>query len=169
MRSLYYILDGRTPIACSGLVWGLWSSSTNRSIARTEVGGVEISTVFFGLNRQIDPDPAAPPLLFETMILEADGRCWLDSTWEEAEARHREIVAAIDPSVEPVIKSPLPPPSVPSQPQQRWELRPRERRAIVQCGDRSLEFRFSELEINHEVLRGIEAFSRPPGFDLTSI
>jgi len=145
-RALHYILDGRTPIPCPTNDWGVYT------VAKTQVGDIEVSTAFFGVDRQFSDESDAAPLLFETMIFggDNDGDMWLDSTWEQAELRHREIVASIDPAATVVVAPPMPL-AVDFQPQ-HWEIWRRERRASVRCGDRVINFYFSTFIVSSEVL-----------------
>lgn len=104
----WYRLDGRTPIACSTL--DEWIAAT---IARDDewdrdgvdpwrvawtpiADGIEVSTVFLGLNHRYRPD--GPPLLFETMVFGVDDDAdvmWRWSTWDQALAGHDQVVAAV--------------------------------------------------------------------------
>ena len=89
-----YVLDGRDPIPCADVVTRLrWFETSDRHVAKTDVGDMHVSTVFLGLDRSFGD---GPPLLFETMIFggpfnqdKYQERC---STWEEAEAQHATAV-----------------------------------------------------------------------------
>ena len=94
-----YILEGHTPVQEPDLTkWERWFVETaKRRVALTEKDGVEVSTVFLGLNHQYGK---GEPLLFETMVFggpfdEETERC---STWEEAEQQHREMVEKVFPA-----------------------------------------------------------------------
>jgi len=56
--------------------------------------GVTVSTVFIVYDHQFGD---GPPLLFETMVFNGDHDGWQDRypTWEEAEAGHAAVVAAL--------------------------------------------------------------------------
>ena len=90
--STHYILDGKTPVPADIMTWAQWFSTNGdgRTVAKTEVGGMLVSTVFLGLDHNWGD---GPPPLFETMIFggpldqEYQERC---STWEQAEAMHLE-------------------------------------------------------------------------------
>jgi len=72
-----FILNGRVPEACSNVLrWGRWFETADRHVAKTQVGGINVSTVFLGLNHQWGN---GPPMHFETM-------CFVD---HEERAKHR--------------------------------------------------------------------------------
>lgn len=64
-----YILDeNRTPIEEPDIIkWGAWMKTSDRTIRKTHVGKVWVSTVFLGLDHNFC---GGPPLLYETMIFE---------------------------------------------------------------------------------------------------
>ena|SRR6266516_420553 len=93
----HYILDGHTSVPCADLTtWGRWlQTAPNRVIARTTVrDGVEVSTVFLGLNHRFGD---GPPLLFETMVFRDGQGEEMDrySTWDEAVAGHEAMVTRV--------------------------------------------------------------------------
>jgi hypothetical protein len=66
MMDLMYILDGHTPVPCDDVfLWAHWHHTADRRVAKTQLGDVEISTVFLGTNVSIGEET---PLLFETMV-----------------------------------------------------------------------------------------------------
>lgn len=88
-----YILDGKIPVPCDEtFAWGKWYETANRTVAYSEIGSVEISTVFLGINHAFGGDL---PILFETMIFggKKDGYQERYRTWEEAEDGHLRAVA----------------------------------------------------------------------------
>lgn len=102
MKLNLFILDGREPVAVDDLIaWGRWLERSDRRVAKTEVGqGVEVSTVFLGIDHHFGP--GGPPLLFETMTFGPEGGdsfrdhlfgdcCDRYSTWDQAEAGHAAI------------------------------------------------------------------------------
>lgn len=97
-RPLYYILDGKLPIAVLTIQeWAAWNESNSEGgrVAKTTLpDGTYISTVFLGLDHAFYNDL---PVLFETMIFggEHDGYCERYSTWEEAEAGHQKAIDLI--------------------------------------------------------------------------
>lgn len=92
-----YILIGQTPVLEPDLLtWGEWFETADRIVAKTEVGGSIVSTVFLGFDHRFRSD--GPPLIFETMVFDTDGigcemrRC---STWLEAERQHAGVVEEV--------------------------------------------------------------------------
>ena len=86
-----YILDGKRAVLCPDLK--TWTKSfDDRHVARSGSKGVEVSTIFLGIDHSFG---SGPPLLFETMVFggEHDGHQERCSTWEEAEAMHKRIAA----------------------------------------------------------------------------
>jgi hypothetical protein len=90
------VLVGQTPVLEPDLLtWAAWFETDDRIVAQDDAGASVVSTVFLGLDHG---SGSGPPLLFETMVFtDGDGggesrRC---STWAEAEAQHREVVAAV--------------------------------------------------------------------------
>lgn len=57
--------------------------------------GVDVSTVFLGLNHQHDPDGS--PLVFETMVMGGVRDGWMDrySTWAQAAKGHAKTVMQV--------------------------------------------------------------------------
>lgn len=95
-----YILgsDGRTPEPCSDIrTWALWFESAKRHVALTERDGVSVSTVFLGIDHNFLGK--GPPILFETMVFggEHDEDQQRYSTWDEAEAGHKEVCKKVWP------------------------------------------------------------------------
>ena len=87
-----YILDGKTPVPVGDITeWGRWFETADRKVGDDTVGDARVSTVVLGLDHNFG---VGRPLLFETMIFggERDQEQERYSTWEEAEARHKEIV-----------------------------------------------------------------------------
>ena len=88
----YILNDQHEPVPTDDArVWGEWMEKGNRQVARTEIDGVSVSTVFLGLDHQWGE---GRPILFETMIFggkhnEYQRRC---STWHDAEVMHKEAV-----------------------------------------------------------------------------
>jgi hypothetical protein len=84
-----YILDGEIPVPCEDLLqWGAWMETGDRVLKQERVGQFWVSTVFIGLDHQYG---AGPPLLFETMVFDADRHNvyqYRYSTWELALKGH---------------------------------------------------------------------------------
>lgn len=91
-----YILadDGKTPIKCDLMTWArAFERSSSRRLKRETVAeGVDVSTVFLGLDHSWGD---GPPLLWETMIFGGphDGYQERYSTHDEAMAGHAKAVA----------------------------------------------------------------------------
>jgi hypothetical protein len=98
-----YILEGHKAIPCDDPhIWSVQFASTNRVVALTKEGEVEVSTVFLGIDHNFG---SYPPLLFETMVFKNRGKVSLNhyyntniydlteryATWEEAEQGHLRI------------------------------------------------------------------------------
>lgn len=95
MNHLHYTLDGHTPVLCQDVsVWALWYEGADRHVAKTQDGGILVSTVFLGMDHSFG---GGPPLLFETMVFGSplDQECERCTTWEEAEEQHREMVRRV--------------------------------------------------------------------------
>lgn len=95
----YYRLDGRTAVPCTFHEWAEMLDSSLRHIAKDEIEGVEISTVFLGLDHNWRRN--GKPMIFETMTFsdsfgEIQLRC---STYMQAEEMHRTVVDLVRDSV----------------------------------------------------------------------
>jgi hypothetical protein len=90
MRNDKYILDGHTPVPADLETWGCWFETNDRTVARTELSGKLISTVFLGLNHNFSEE--GPPEIFEPMVFNAGSwselMCLRCATWDEAVAQH---------------------------------------------------------------------------------
>lgn len=96
-RPLTYVLAHRQPVPePNPRLWVLWMSNLdNRTVGKTTVDEMEVSTVFLGMDHNFTGD--GDPILFETMIFHIGDkgddsymeRC---CTWEEAEAMHERAV-----------------------------------------------------------------------------
>ena len=86
---LHYVLVNKKVVPCKSLLaWGEFMEGADRVVKKSHVDGVEISTVFLGVDHAF---MGGPPLFFETMIFggefnEEQYRC---STWEQAEKQHK--------------------------------------------------------------------------------
>lgn len=97
---MHYILDGKIAKPTDFLTWAMWYESANRTVARTEIDNVIVSTVFFGLDFSFGSEDV--PELFETMILggELDGSKVRCATWEQAEELHERYVGMVRAEIE---------------------------------------------------------------------
>lgn len=98
MAICYYILDGKEiKKTKSVLEWGEFFERGERIVAYTKIcEHMEVSTVFVGVdvpNISVKETEERKPLIFETMIFggEHDLQKCLYSTWNEAEAGHKEM------------------------------------------------------------------------------
>lgn len=89
-----YILLNKIVVPCPNLLkWADWIESAyvtgERIVARDQIGGCLVSTVFLGLDHNFSG--TGHPRVFETMIRR--GNSWDDQwrceTWEQAEAQHK--------------------------------------------------------------------------------
>jgi len=90
----YYILVDRTPIAVDVMTWAeQFRKIDNRRIAEDNFDGVQVSTVFLGLNHQMRAH--GEPILFETMIFGGplNNSRWRYSTYAEAERGHQQALS----------------------------------------------------------------------------
>lgn len=91
----YYILDkNKNAIPVDDIrQWGTaFEDFDARCVGKFQAKLHTVSTVFLGVNHSFDEN--SPPLLFETMVFDEDGRdCGLarTSTWKDAEYMHRRV------------------------------------------------------------------------------
>lgn len=88
MDTSRYILQGQFAVEEPDLIkWAEWFGTADRTVGRSQLGDVVISTVFLDLNHQWGD---GPPLLFETMVFGGDfSDCQARyTTWAEAERGH---------------------------------------------------------------------------------
>ena len=94
MGIYHYKLDeNNNPKPCSSKDWERFISKY-RKVNFTDLGHVQISTVFLGIDHG---DGLGRPLLFETMVFggKMNGHQERYSTWKEAETGHNRIVSKI--------------------------------------------------------------------------
>lgn len=93
----HWRLEGHIPVPTSLMEWATqFEDPLVRRVAYDEVGDVNVSTVFLGIDHNFDR--SGPPLLFETMIFGLPGEGefqWRYPTWEQAEAGHARALAAV--------------------------------------------------------------------------
>lgn len=97
LKSHRYALKDRKVVACPDMrEWAFMLADEDACrVALTMIDNIEVSTVFIGIDMGLGR--SKQPQVFETMIFE-DGKAKDNrryATWEEAEAGHREIVAAV--------------------------------------------------------------------------
>jgi hypothetical protein len=62
----FYILDGKgKPVESDIRKWSEWFEGANRTLCRTEIRDITISTVFLGIDHSFD---GGTPVLWETMV-----------------------------------------------------------------------------------------------------
>ena len=78
--------------------WATRFGQDNRVVAKTEHGGITVSTVFLGIDHNLGS--YGPPLLFETMVFGGlrDGQTYRCSTYLEAERTHGVVCWCVWPS-----------------------------------------------------------------------
>lgn len=88
-----WILNGHEPVVVDMATWARWFEENDRTVAKTHIGDIFISTVFIGINHRFIGN--GPPLLFETMVFGGtyDGEIERYATWDEAQAGHKRMVA----------------------------------------------------------------------------
>lgn len=99
----YVLDDNGNPVPEPDLMaWGTWMQTGDRTIKKTKIGDIKVSTVFLGLDHNYLGQ--GPPLLYETMCFRADGQvverddCFARySTRAEALAGHEQIVESVRP------------------------------------------------------------------------
>ena len=88
-----YILDeNNEPQVCDNIKkWGEWFRDNDRTIAKDDIGNVQISTVFLGFDHRFGP---GDPILYETMIFGGEHDQYQDRycTREEALKGHQEAI-----------------------------------------------------------------------------
>lgn len=90
-----YILVDKKPVRCPDISeWGKWFEVNDKSVGKTTIGDINISTVFLGLDHN---HWGGEPVLFETMIFGGEDDQYQDrcSTYEEAEAMHERVVKMV--------------------------------------------------------------------------
>jgi hypothetical protein len=87
-----YILNGHDAVIEPDIrTWSKWMQATNTHVAKDELNGYLVSTVFLGLDHNFTS--GGKPQLFDTMVFpEGDMSelyCARYATWDEAEAGHK--------------------------------------------------------------------------------
>lgn len=101
MKQLYWILHGKTPIPATPMKCAehLADASIDWLVAHTTFDGINISTVFLGIDSNISD---GPPILFGTMVFGGHFNDYQKryATWAEAEIGHSVIVNMVRPPIE---------------------------------------------------------------------
>lgn len=124
MNRNLYVLDDKEPRrARSVLEWMHWFANTDRTVALTRIDGMEISTVFVGIDHEYSPHGVhfhgQQPMLFETAIFTTSGvmRVFRHPTWAEAEQAHAFVVECLQDAIH---KRRLDPNQAIGEAQARW-------------------------------------------------
>lgn len=87
-------------VPCSLVEWSArFDDPTPNIVGQDKLAAdVEVSTVFLGLNHNFGPRARSHPLIFETLVFggELDGATDRYSTWAQAEAGHRAMIARVE-------------------------------------------------------------------------
>lgn len=92
----YYVLDQNLEARQVDVRdWAVWFETADRTVAKTDVGEVTISTVFLGLDHSFTD--SGLPVLYETMVFGGalDEYQWRYSSREAALAGHERVVAKV--------------------------------------------------------------------------
>ena len=103
MSGWYELNEDGTTTALPDGAYPARFDADHKRIAESTVGGMWVSTVFLGLNHQLDD---GPPLLFETMVFPERGNysemlCWRYTTKTDAAACHAFLVAELEAGKKP--------------------------------------------------------------------
>jgi len=80
-----YILKDGKPIAVDDVLeWALWFETAERVVAKDDIGGAHISTIFLGIDYNFD---SGPPVLWETMIFGGEHDEYQERYTSEKDAR----------------------------------------------------------------------------------
>ncbi len=102
MDNYYYILDENLEpvVVDDALRWGEWFQNADRHLAKTTIEGIDVSTVFLGLNHDFMGEGS--PILWETMIFDTENQEPLFdeyqeryASFDEARAGHERAVAFV--------------------------------------------------------------------------
>jgi hypothetical protein len=98
----WYILEDKKPVETKDMqAWGEFMQNDERIVYKTNVGDVNISTVFLGLDHNMQLFDGSmknyQPILFETMIFGGERDQYQEryATWEEAEDGHTFAVSLV--------------------------------------------------------------------------
>lgn len=98
MSNRHFILDNdKRVVPVSATRWAMWfGTADHRRVKKTELANATVSTVFLGLDHRFGSK--GPPLVFETMVFNADGDedgCWRYSSWDDAVTGHQAVVSRL--------------------------------------------------------------------------
>lgn len=93
----FYRLVERRPVRCTLAEYARAMQDENqRVLAQDQVGGLRISTIFTGIDRNFG---RGAPILFETVVFGLPDDVhpqWQHSTWDEAMAHHLQLTASLN-------------------------------------------------------------------------
>jgi hypothetical protein len=91
---MYYIMQNMRPRRVPFFEYAAWYETHDRTIDRTEIGDILVSTVFRGIDLS---DGYGPPRIFETRVSGRafDGETRSYATLGEAKRGHHDVVDAI--------------------------------------------------------------------------
>jgi len=94
----FYILDGKTPIPSDLFEWGKWFQTEDKTVKKTYIGKVMVSTVFLGLDHRFGFKGEHLPVLFETLVFGGimDGEMARYCSWEQAEEGHDLMIERVN-------------------------------------------------------------------------
>lgn len=97
MPGFYLLDDNHEPYPVELLDWARWFEKNDRHVGNTVLNGVQVSTVFLGLDHSWSVALEHVPVLFETMIFggDLDGEMQRCCTWGEALEVHRAMCRAV--------------------------------------------------------------------------
>ncbi|MBN9293756.1 MAG: hypothetical protein J0G96_07245 [Flavobacteriia bacterium] len=90
--NIYYILENKVPKKVNSIEWAQWHAKIeNRIVKKTMIQGVEVSTVFLGIDHSLSFKEDEAPILFETMIFGGEHSGYQErySTWDESVIGHQ--------------------------------------------------------------------------------
>lgn len=96
MSGNYILDDTGNPVLCNDiLAWGRWFETADRTVEKTQIGDVLVSTAFLSLDHRWDV--SGMPVLYETMIFGGQHSDYQEryTTREEAVEGHRRAVALV--------------------------------------------------------------------------
>jgi hypothetical protein len=105
----FYVLEGKEVRGATMEEWEAWSRTQGdvRVVAKHELGGKRVSTVFLGLEHGFNQNGL--PLLFETMVFPRDSydEEYMEryTTWDEAVEGHWRAVEMVDPFRAAILKA----------------------------------------------------------------
>lgn len=94
----YIMIGDEVHKAASLMEWAAWYETSDRSIGKTFIDGIRISTVFLGIDHGFNfEDEDVPPVLWETMVFGGpmDQEQWRYDSLEKAKVGHKLAVRLV--------------------------------------------------------------------------